>query len=579
LKIRFLPFIFFVILLNVFLFNTRAVAQEKYRLEILGIKEDINYSKKFSDSLTRSKELNRVVLSLYSKGYVSVLIDSVINDSLKQVVFISAGPRYEWVYLRKGNIPSEILNDIKFKEKNFFDRPVREWELSELFEKTLRFAEDHGYPFAAIKLDSLTIKENKIYAVLDLELNNQIRIDSIRLHGKKVISERYLTSYIGIKEGDLYDETKVRQMSTRIRELPFVREQGPAQLYFKQKTAEINFFLDKKNANQFDGLVGFQPKDDGSGKISFIGQAHLKLLNAFKRGELLDIETRSLQDNTQDLKLRFTYPFIFSSPFGIDLGFDLHKQDTTFIDVTQEIGIQYLLNGGNYVKLFFRNKNSSLLSTKKFENSTTLPEFADVSSTLYGIGIKYEALDYRPNPRKGYSILGSMAAGTKTIRKNAIFKEELYDSLNLNTTQYKLDVKIDYFLNLYRNHVLNLGVQSGILISEDIFQNELYRFGGINDLRGFDEQSILASQFMINKIEYRYLLEQNSYFSLFYNHAFYRNKSRRTNVEDDPKGFGAGLSFETKAGIFTLSYALGQQFNNPVSLQSGKIHFGIINYF
>ena len=39
------------------------------------------------------------------------------------------------------------------------------------------------------------------------------------------------------------------------------------------------------------------------------------------------------------------------------------------------------------------------------------------------------------------------------------------------------------------------------------------------------------------------------------------------------------LNFETKAGILTLNYALGNQFNNGFDLRNGKIHFGLTALF
>jgi len=46
-----------------------------------------------------------------------------------------------------------------------------------------------------------------------------------------------------------------------------------------------------------------------------------------------------------------------------------------------------------------------------------------------------------------------------------------------------------------------------------------------------------------------------------------------------PFGFGAGFTFQTKAGLLSLSYAMGKQKNIPLDLQKGKIHFGITSYF
>ncbi len=47
-------------------------------------------------------------------------------------------------------------------------------------------------------------------------------------------------------------------------------------------------------------------------------------------------------------------------------------------------------------------------------------------------------------------------------------------------------------------------------------------------------------------------------------------------MKDTPYSFGAGISIETKAGILTLSYSLGQQFNNGFDGRNGKIHIGLV---
>jgi hemolysin activation/secretion protein len=109
----------------------------------------------------------------------------------------------------------------------------------------------------------------------------------------------------------------------------------------------------------------------------------------------------------------------------------------------------------------------------------------------------------------------------------------------------------------------------------------LYRVGGLKTLRGFDEESILASSYYIFTLEYRYLLEENSYLYFFGDGAYTENLSISYTGDryDTPYGFGAGISFETKAGIFSINYALGSQYGNPIDVRAGKVHFGIVNYF
>jgi hemolysin activation/secretion protein len=98
-------------------------------------------------------------------------------------------------------------------------------------------------------------------------------------------------------------------------------------------------------------------------------------------------------------------------------------------------------------------------------------------------------------------------------------------------------------------------------------------------LRGFNEQSVYASQYHIGTVEYHYLLGLNSYFYLFLDGAYVANESLSPATYDTPFGFGAGINFETRAGIFGVSYALGEQNNIPIEFRNAKIHFGYVNYF
>lgn len=142
-----------------------------------------------------------------------------------------------------------------------------------------------------------------------------------------------------------------------------------------------------------------------------------------------------------------------------------------------------------------------------------------------------------------------------------------------------MDFEGSMFIPFMNRSTLKISNQSAFIYGETLFQNELFRIGGLKTLRGFDEESIFASAYSIFTLEYRFILEQNSYMYVFGDGAWYENNSAKQYVNDTPFGFGAGISFETKAGIFSISYALGKQFDNPIQLRGGKIHFGIVNYF
>jgi outer membrane protein assembly factor BamA len=556
-------------------------AQKNYSLDIRSINDStllkkITYKKIVSNKPEREKELQNVLLYCYDNAYLTASYDSLVSDSTNLKVYLNFGLQYKWAYLKSGNVDEGVLSEIGFREKLYSKKPVYFKSVKRIQEKIINYYENNGYPFASVKLDSIQISEGVIAAQLKLTKNDKEKIDSVLIKGNAKIAPVYIYNYLGIKPGSLYNESQLQKVNTRVAELPFVHAVKPATVLFLNDFNKLILNLEKKRASQFDGIVGILP-DNKTNKILFTGDVRLKLQNGLGRGELIDLNWRRLQTQTQDLSARLIYPFILRSPFGVDYNFKLYKRDTTFLEVNQNIGLQYLLIGGNYLKLFYNNKTSALLSTKGLENQKTLPVNADVSTNMYGLGFKYERLDYRLNPRKGFSLLVNTSVGTKNIKRNSKLDSAVYDNIKLKSAIYNGDFQGSLFIPIMGRSTVKLGVQSAFIYGETIFSNELFRIGGLKTLRGFDEESIYASSFGILSLEYRFILEQNSYLYLFGDQAWYENVN--THNKDNPFGFGAGISFETKAGIFSINYALGKQFNNPIELRNGKIHFGIVNYF
>jgi outer membrane protein assembly factor BamA len=526
-----------------------------------------SYKEKLGSPRETSIELRKFIYTLYDNAYLAATIDSVHSDSSRTRAWVQTGHKYLWAHLSKGTVEEGLLSEIGFREKLYSGKPLYYSELRKLEEKLLRTCENNGYPFAEVRLDSVQVKGDEFSATLHLEKNKLTRIDSVLIKGNAKIAPVYLYSYLSIKPGDLYNESKVASISARLKEMPFVHELRPTEIIFTEKTTRLKLYLEKKKASQFDGIIGVIP-DPVSGKVRFTGDVRLKLQNSFNHGEIIDINWRAPQALAQNLAVKLSYPFLLSTPFGLDYGLTLYKKDTTYLDVNQQFAIQYLLSRGNYFKVFLNNRSSSLLSTKGLDVVTTLPDYADVSSLTYGVGFKSQKLDYRLNPRKGYTFTISAGTGTKKIKVNPGLNPVVYENLKLSSTQYNADLLAEYYMHLGGRSVLKTAVNGAFI-----------RIGGLHTLRGFDEESIFASTFGVFTLEYHYILEQNSYLFVFGDGAWYENSSVNRYVHDTPIGFGAGITFDTKAGIFSISYALGKQFDNSVSLKAGKVSFGFLSLF
>ncbi len=291
-----------------------------------------------------------------------------------------------------------------------------------------------------------------------------------------------------------------------------------------------------------------------------------------------------LESSTQKLNIGFIYPYLFKTNLGLDADFGLYKKDSTYLSLNAGFGIRLFLTYDDYIKAYYRYKSSSRIGDEEAMSLST--NYADVKSNIIGASYYLNELDYKLNPRKGVELNLFGGAGFKNI-VNAKNKS---DSLNLNTDYNTIELEtglnLDLYFPIYNNFVFHFGNTTRYLDQfadndKDVvfYENELYRFGGARSLRGFDESIFYASIYSLQNIEIKYLFEQNSSFYVFWNGAYYYKNVVNDITEDFPWGFGIGIDFDTRAGIFSLSYALGKQFDNPIEIRTAKIHFGYISRF
>lgn len=575
-----------LIILLLTTYNVFAQKESYYKLSVVYSSKSfqeknniINYKKIFSDSLSLKKELNNVLQNLYELGYLSASFDSIKFEKNIANAYLNTGNKYHWAQLSFINFDKPLQNRIGINPQQYHNKPLKINQLQKLQEKIINYYENNGYPFASLKIDCIEYKNDSISGILKINPSVLVTIDSIFIKGNAKISPFYLQNYLGIKQNDIYNENTIKNIGNRIKELQFIKEIRNYEIEFAKNKASVFLYLDNKKANQFNGIIGVLPNDKTSGKVLVTGEVNLFLQNSFGKGETILFDWKKLEKTSQDLNAKFNYPFIFKLPLGIDVDFSLLKKDTIYLTVNTNLGLQFLLQSGNYIKAFIENKTTSLISTKGFETITVLPDYSDADLMLYGIGYNDEHFDYKFNPRKGYSIKFIAGAGEKHIRKNSKINPDLYANTKLYSTQGEGKIELVYFLPVTEKTSIKFQNKSGYIYNKNLFENELFRLGGLKTIRGFNENTFQVSSYSIMSVEYRLIFEQNSCAYLFWDGAYYEKNTVTKFISDFPYGFGAGIDFETKAGIFSVNYALGKQFNNPIDLRAAKIHFGYINRF
>ena len=559
-KVRVIFFLFLIISLG----STSNLAQVKYELKF----SNTTLKKKFSKfisidtsiTLSENKSIRSLGNSLIAKGY---FLYALRQDTALKQVSVDLGDRFSEIEIR--NLQDTELNIFKRKNKSATFSPD---ELSAFLVDKLSVFSNQGFPFVNVSLDSIEIENLKIRAVIKLNKGRYFTLRKIHIRGDSSISNSTIHGIIDYSIDEVYSEEKIGAIDQKIKQTSFISTIKPSEIMYTNDGFELFLYLKSTKVSYLRGALGLQPNPI-SQRMALTGELNLKLENALKKGELFKFNWRSIKPQTQRMKLNLNYPYLFQSPFGIESNLLLYKRDSTFLDLNTELNVSYSLKNGFRIRAHYRFMSSSILSG----GSSSL-EFSNLNSyrtNAYGLSIERQALDNIVNPSKGRILNAKLYVGQRILSGDSTAAAE-------KNTTYLGNILYREYVSIFPRHVLLFGLLFDFYTSPTIFENELFRFGGLNTLRGFNEEQLFASTKGQLTFEYRFLLDENSNVFLFYDQCFYENTSV-SYKNDHPLGFGGGISFGSKIGIFSITYALGREQANPIDFRSSKIHFGYTAYF
>jgi outer membrane protein assembly factor BamA len=588
-----------LLILNFLLFFGHFLNAQKILIQLQGTATDITIFEKnigseasFATELDAFNYCSNALQTLRGKNYLAASIDSQIVAENKYKVYLNIGPVYKWAKLNVQAVPQVLLNQIGYDERVFKNTLYNNKQYVALCEKILKYTENNGYPFAQIYLDSIENKNGVLEATLIVQKNIFVHIDSIDIIGDVEITNQFIENYLGIHQGDTYSEIKLRGISTKLRALNFLEESRPWIMNFSYQKHILTLFLKNKDANRADILVGLAPSNSQVGDQFFLtGDIKLALVNTLRSGESISLNWQNLQYKSPRLLIDATYPYLLNTPLGVNAKFNYTKNDSTFRNVLYEIGLQYAVQANNIFKTYYNNTSSRLLitDTNYVLLNKQLPPNQDIATQTFGLVWLVNNVDNLLSPTRGFLFNINGNVGIRNIIKNASIEnlydasnnrkfKYLYDSITLKSYQYKITTTTSYYLKASKHIVLKFNYNGAIIFNQNIFKNELYQIGGYRTLRGYDEASLFSNAYHIGTIEPRFLISKNSYVFLLADagtvqlpYNFIKNKM--------VFGAGAGISLETKSGLFNILYAVGNNGNDGIQFKNSKIHFGYVNQF
>ena len=549
------------------------------------ILRDLQVPSNIADSATGFQLLKNIILKLHRKGYLMASVDSISWQKDTLFAFVHIGQEFKWMHLQTWNIDDVLLRDVGFHEKLYRGRPFRYDDVSRLEESILQYVDERGYPFASVKLDSVEIKDNSMTARLNYQRGIYIIFDTIRLIGTARLRTQFLENWLRLLPGQPYSQSRLDQAFALLKQQPYLNISRPYEVAFKNDRAYITFYADAGKASEADGIVGFQPNEQQSGRLLLTGELNLRLRNLFNSGGAFNFSWQQIKRASPRLHISYTQPAFLRTPLEVYASFQLLREDSTrsiqngFLTLNQQVGLFHNLNSWNKIGIGIERRTSRLAdSTIRKTSSEAISQQANTNWLGYQVFYTYRHLNDFLYPRWGWWLNANITVGNKQVTDSEQFKSQNI-LVQASSTQLLYQVMLRRYSPLGRKATLLLQLAGGQIFNTNLFQNDLFRLGGLTSLRGFNENFFFASDYTTFTLEYRFFWESTSYLFIFYDQAWLKTRILHKSVSDIPSGVGAGISFGIKTGVFNIVYALGNSYDRALGLGFSKIHFGLISRF
>lgn len=560
-KLIFWSFLAFGLLFSASLFSQSLV------LNIIGttdadtkIIDSFDPQKEFKDYQSLKKEVDFISSTLQKSGYLESELLSIYkeNDSTHVAQF-NLNSKYETILITYGTfftpktlqLVSNTIND------DTFEVPFDELEETLIYLNTQ--LSNEGDPFSLLQLKNISkMNANTLTAQLEVVTSIARTIDDIVIKGYEKFPKSYLKRFLKLKTKTTFNLNSVKEKTTLLNDLQFASQIREPEVLFTKDSTTLYIYVEKTKTNAFDGFLGFGTNED-SNKLEFDGYLNLNLVNNLNYGESLKLYYKSDESEQKTFEVNAKLPYLFSSPIGVDLALNIFKKDSSFVTATQTVKLFYQINSKNQVSI----GTSSTTSSNLLDAETTT--ITDYSSNYY-------SLNFTHNNPQIYDILFPTnflfnLSGGIGNRETSLESQQ----------QKKLELDTYKIFNFNPYNSIYLRLNSAYLESNDYLENELFRFGGINSIRGFEENTLIANLYTVFNTEYRYRVNNSLYVHTVFDAAYFENQFNTT--KGKLLGFGFGFGLLTKSGLFKLNYSSGKTEDQKFKLSNSKLHISLSAVF
>ncbi|MFV8327492.1 hypothetical protein [Flavobacterium sp. ZS1P14] len=560
------PLLFFLLFLNL----GSCCSAQNFQLRLIGNTksetktiDSLQYHPNHKNTKSLQDEIIRITAQLAKIGFIenSITENLKINDT-SYVTKLTLGNRIKTIHIYIGR-NNEVYNAI-VPEKTKDTIVIRYEETEAFLQDASQKLEQKGFALASVKLANIQNKKQTLYADLAFTADKKRKLNAIEIkyaENSNTIHfpKGYLAQINRNYQNKIFNQNIVNEVHHEFEKFKFANQVKYPEILFTEDSTKIYVYLEKRKSNTFDGFIGFSNNENK--KIIFNGYADITLENTLRAGEQFSLFWKSDGNRQKTFKTSIEVPYAFKSPIGLKASLTIFKQDSTYQNTKTGIDLGYFIHYNTRIYLGYQATESSDIQ------NTNSEQLRDYKNSFLTTAFEYTKNDTDNSLFQKKSTLSLLAGLGKRNSSNPS---------ETTTANKQFYVHIEMMHNFYLNqkNCINLRSQNYYLQSDTYIINELFRFGGINSIRGFEENSFQANFLTSILTEYRYILSPSLYIHSIIDYAIYKDKSNSAanNQKTSLAGLGLGLGLQTKNGLLKLAFANGTIKNQNFNFYNTIIH-------
>jgi outer membrane protein assembly factor BamA len=432
-----------------------------------------------------------------------------------------------------------------------------------------------GRPLAQIRTETtLDTTTSRLALTLAIDEGPKLWLKAIEVPDEARTSPGLIARLTDLRVGAPlidYDPAALRQS---LRESPYFRSVGPPALRVTEDGGAIlRVPVEEASPGAFDVVLGYLPPSGRGDGGQLVGSGELTLEHLFGGGRRLDLALNRRPGQTSIVDVTVSDPYVLGLPVRLTASFRGEQRDSTYGERRYGLGAGYQLTRAFEVsgRVSREVVTPGQAGGRLRDGRQRIPR---AQTLFYGVGLRYEAVDRRVNPRRGVRLRVRADQGRKERTRRRVTAAGDTTRERSSLRQERLRGTVRAFVPFFDRQVLVLGGDGAVLRSPSYDRSDLFRFGGAESLRGYDEDRFLGNVTVRGLVEYRLQLDRRSYAYVFGDLGYVERPALGAGraLRDWRPGYGLGLQIQTAIGRIRTTYALNPEVSTPAD---GRIHFGL----